>query len=79
MLIFKKSLCSDMQIAALACLPRKLHELLGVLRCVEHLAQLLYLLAGHDLGRLLLYGKIPFSQGQLQGGGSQLYRSAWWS
>lgn len=32
------ALSPDTQIATLACLPRKLHELLGVLRSVEHLA-----------------------------------------
>lgn len=67
----------DAQIAALSRLPCKLHELLGVLRRIEQMTQLLHLLAGHDRCGTLLDGIIPFSKGQLQGGGRRLSRSAW--
>ncbi|WP_053159076.1 hypothetical protein [Pseudomonas protegens] len=66
--ICKHGLCPDPQISARAGFPCQVNELLRVLRRVEQLAELLYLLAVEYGRSLLVYGLIPFSECQFRGG-----------
>jgi len=68
--ICKHGLCPDPQISARAGFPCQVNELLRVLRRVEQLAELLYLLAAEDSRSLLFHGLVPLSECQFQGGGA---------
>lgn len=58
-------LCPDPKVSAGASLPGQIYELLRILRRIEQLTELLYLLAVEDVRGLFFHGFIPFRKRQL--------------